>query len=88
MNQTKWSIEQQVYLDGVCFGNSTRVAKAAAGIVQEVGSSARYNKMWYGLSSYLDHTSVVAEIFALLVAIVQTPIGQAFTFVTDCAAVL
>ena len=78
---------KKVYMDGSCFDNSTRVAKAGAGIVQEVGNGGGYNKIGYALPSYLDQSAVVAEIVAFLVAIVHTPIGLDVTFVTDCAAV-
>ncbi len=47
-----------------CFDNSARVAKAGAGIVQDVGSSARYSKIGYALPIYLDQSSVVVEIIA------------------------
>ncbi len=78
---------KQVYVDGNCFVNGAKVAKAGAGIVQEVGSSPRYNKIGHALPSYLDQSAVVAEIIALKMASVYTPIGLALTLITDCAAV-
>ncbi len=74
-------------MDGSCFDNSTRAAKAGAGIVQEVGNGGRYNKIGYALPSYLDQSAVVAEIVAFLVAIMHTPVGLAVALVTDCSAV-
>ncbi len=77
---------KKVYMDGSCFDNSTRVAKAGAGIVEEVGNWGRYNKIGYALPSYPGQSAVVAEMVAFLVAIVHTPAGVAVTPVTDCAA--
>ncbi len=80
--------EKEGYLDGSCFDNSSRVAKAGAGIVQERARfKGRCNKIGYALPSYLDQSSVVAEMVALLMAIAHAPMGLLLVLATDCAAV-
>jgi hypothetical protein len=80
--------DKEVYLGGSCFDNSLRVAKAGAGIVQEKANrKTMFNKIGYALPSYLDQSSVVAEIVALLFGLAHIVAGGTATFATDCAAV-
>jgi hypothetical protein len=46
-----------------------------------------FNKIGYALPSYLDQSSVVAEIVALLFGLARIVAGGTATFATDCAAV-